>query len=51
MTDHVSTHASEEDIRNESILIYVDGRIVPKRDAVVSALARRLTFLLQSGAE
>lgn len=36
MTDHVSTHASEEDIRNESILIYVDGRIVPKRDAVVS---------------
>ncbi len=36
MTDHVSTHASEEDIRNESILIYVDGRIVPKRDALVS---------------
>jgi len=36
MTDHVSTHASEEDIRNEAILIYVDGRIVSKRDAVVS---------------
>lgn len=36
MTDHVSTHASEEDARNEHILIYVDGRIVPKRDATVS---------------
>lgn len=36
MTDHVSTHASEEDARNEQILIYVDGRIVPKRDATVS---------------
>lgn len=36
MTDHVSTHAAEEDIRNESILIYVNGRIVPKKDALVS---------------
>ena len=36
MTDHVSTHQSEEDTRNEEILIYVDGRIVPKRAAVVS---------------
>ena len=36
MTDHVSTHAAEEDIRNESILIYVNGRIVPKRDALIS---------------
>lgn len=36
MTDHVSTHAAEEDTRNESILIYVNGRIVPKKDALVS---------------
>lgn len=36
MTDHVSTHASEEDVRNQSILIYVDGRIVPKAEATVS---------------
>jgi branched-chain amino acid aminotransferase len=36
MTDHVSTHAAEEDIRNESILIYVNGRIVPKAQALVS---------------
>ncbi|MCX8508376.1 MAG: D-amino acid aminotransferase [Rhodobacteraceae bacterium] len=36
MTDHVSTHASEEDVRNEQILIYVDGRIIPKAEARVS---------------
>ena len=36
MSDHVSTHQSEEDARNEEILIYVDGRIVPKRQATVS---------------
>ncbi|MBA4349765.1 MAG: aminotransferase class IV, partial [Rhodobacter sp.] len=36
MTDHVSTHAAEEDARNEAILIYVNGRIVPKKDALVS---------------
>ena len=36
MTDHVSTHAAEEDTRNESILIYVNGRIVPKHQALVS---------------
>ncbi len=36
MTDHVSTHQAEEDARNEEILIYVDGRIVPKAQAVVS---------------
>ncbi len=32
----VTTHQAEDDARNEDILIYVDGRIVPKRDAVVS---------------
>ena len=36
MTDHVSTHAAQEDARNEQILIYVDGRIVPKAQATVS---------------
>ena len=36
MTDHVSTHQSEEDARNQEILIYVGGRILPKREAVVS---------------
>lgn len=36
MTDHVSTHQAEEDARNEDILIYVNGKIVPKAQAVVS---------------
>lgn len=36
MTDHISTHQAEDDLRNESILIWVDGRIVPKAQAVVS---------------
>jgi branched-chain amino acid aminotransferase len=35
MTDTFSHHA-EEDARNEAILIYVNGRIVPKAEAVVS---------------
>ena len=36
MTDHVTTHQAAEDVRNDAILIYVDGRIVPKAQAVVS---------------
>jgi branched-chain amino acid aminotransferase len=36
MTDHISTHQVEEDARNEAILIYVNGRILPKAEAVVS---------------
>lgn len=36
MTDNVSTHQAEDDIRNESILIYVNGQIVPKAQATVS---------------
>ena len=36
MTDHVSTHEADDDIRNETILIYVNGRIVPKAQAMVS---------------
>jgi branched-chain amino acid aminotransferase len=35
MTD-VSTHQAAEDTRNETILIYVNGRILPKAEAVVS---------------
>jgi branched-chain amino acid aminotransferase len=36
MTDHISTHQAEEDARNENILIWVNGRIVPKAQAMVS---------------
>jgi branched-chain amino acid aminotransferase len=36
MTDHLTTHQAEEDARNDAILIYVDGKIVPKAQAVVS---------------
>ncbi len=36
MNDHVSTHQAEEDARNDAILIYVDGRILPKAQATVS---------------
>ncbi|MFG5384265.1 D-amino acid aminotransferase [Yoonia sp. R2-816] len=32
----VTTHQAEEDARNDQILIYVDGRIVPKAQAMVS---------------
>lgn len=35
-TEHVSTHQAEEDARNEAILIYVNGRIVTKAEALVS---------------
>jgi len=36
MTDHISSHQAKEDARNEAILIYVNGRILPKAEAVVS---------------
>jgi len=36
MTNYISTHQADEDARNEAILIYVNGRIVPKDQAVVS---------------
>lgn len=32
----VTTHQAEDDARNESILIYVDGQLVPKAKATVS---------------
>ncbi|WP_420857815.1 D-amino acid aminotransferase [Marivivens marinus] len=36
MTDHVTTHQAAEDARNDSILIYLNGTIVPKAQAMVS---------------
>lgn len=36
MSDKMSTHQAEDDARNESISIYLNGRIVPKAEAVVS---------------
>ena len=36
MTDTITTHQAQEDARNEEILIYLNGRIVPKAEAVVS---------------
>ena len=36
MIETVSTHQSEEDNRNEDILIYLNGKILPKNEAVVS---------------
>lgn len=36
MTDHVTTHQAEEDARNDQILIYLNGQIVPKDQARVS---------------
>lgn len=36
MTDHVTTHQAAEDARNEDILIYLNGQIVPKDQAKVS---------------
>jgi branched-chain amino acid aminotransferase len=36
MTNHVSTHQAEEDARNDRILIWVDGVLKPKAQAVVS---------------
>jgi branched-chain amino acid aminotransferase len=36
MTDEITTHQAEDDARNENILIYVNGQIVPRDQAVVS---------------
>ncbi|WP_297769353.1 D-amino acid aminotransferase [uncultured Roseovarius sp.] len=36
MTDHQTTHAAQEDARNENILIWLNGRVVPKAEALVS---------------
>ena len=36
MNDAVTTHQAEEDARNDDIILYVNGRLVPKPEAVVS---------------
>ena len=36
MTDHQTTHAAHDDARNETIRIWLNGRIVPKAEALVS---------------
>jgi len=36
MTDHQTTHEAEEDARNETVLIWLNGRVVPKDRALVS---------------
>jgi branched-chain amino acid aminotransferase len=36
MIDQADTHGAEDDARNESILIWVDGRLVPRAEATVS---------------
>ncbi len=36
MTDRITTHQAEEDARNADILIYVNGRLVPRAEATVS---------------
>lgn len=36
MIDHVTTHQAEEDTRNDDILIYLNGQVVPKDQAKVS---------------
>ena len=36
MTDQQTTHAAQEDARNDAILIWLNGRIVPKAEALVS---------------
>jgi branched-chain amino acid aminotransferase len=36
MVDKITTHQAEDDARNEGILIYVNGELKPKKEAVVS---------------
>tara|TARA_R110002111_G_scaffold100529_4_gene155720 strand:+ start:96 stop:1004 length:909 start_codon:yes stop_codon:yes gene_type:complete len=36
MQEHVTTHQAEEDARNDAILIYLNGEIIPKAQALVS---------------
>lgn len=36
MNEHVTTHQAEEDARNEELLIYLNDRVVPNAEAVVS---------------
>jgi branched-chain amino acid aminotransferase len=36
MTDAITTHQAEDDLRNESILIWLNGRLLPRAQALVS---------------
>ncbi|MEL7257862.1 MAG: D-amino acid aminotransferase [Pseudomonadota bacterium] len=36
MSEQVTTHQAAEDVRNESILIWLNGKVVPKSEALVS---------------
>ncbi|MDE3239383.1 MAG: aminotransferase class IV, partial [Paracoccaceae bacterium] len=36
MSTETFTHQAEEDVRNETILIWLNGRLVPKAQALVS---------------
>ncbi|MAI57959.1 MAG: aminotransferase class IV [Rhodobacteraceae bacterium] len=36
MMDKITTHQSEDDVRNQDILIYVNGDLKPRKEAVVS---------------
>ena len=36
MSDKITTHAAEEDARNEDLQIWLNGRCVPKAEALVS---------------
>ena len=36
MHDKVTTHQAEDDARNQDVLIYVNGKLKPRREAVVS---------------
>lgn len=36
MTDHVTTHQAAEDARNDAIKIWLNGKVVPKAQAMVS---------------
>jgi branched-chain amino acid aminotransferase len=36
MTEPVTTHQAEEDARNQSILVYVNGEVLPRADAKIS---------------
>ncbi len=36
MTDHITTHQAEEDARNDAILIWLNGKLLPRAQALVS---------------
>ena len=36
MSNHLTTHQAQEDTRNDNLMIYVDGTLKPKAEAMVS---------------